>query len=55
MKKFFIILFLFCSIISSYAGTVIKLGTIAPAGSLWDIKLKEIAEAELKDIKISNG
>ena len=52
MKKFFIILFLFCSIISSYAGTVIKLGTIAPAGSLWDIKLKEIA-AEWK--RITNG
>ncbi len=43
---------MFCSLISSYAGTVIKLGTIAPAGSLWDIKLKEIA-SEWK--RISNG
>ena len=30
MKKLFVFLFLFCSLISSYAGTVIKLGTIAP-------------------------
>lgn len=52
MKKLFIFLFLFCSLISSYAGTVIKLGSIAPAGSLWDIKLREIA-AEWKTI--TNG
>lgn len=52
MKKLFILLFLFCSLISSYAGTVIKLGTIAPAGSLWDIKLREIA-SEWK--RITNG
>ena len=52
MKKLFIFLFLFCSLISSYAGTVIKLGTIAPAGSLWDIKLREIA-SEWK--RITNG
>jgi len=52
MKKVFVFLFLFCSLISSYAGTVIKLGTVAPAGSLWDIKLKEIA-SEWK--RISNG
>ena len=52
MKKVFVFLFLFCSLISSYAGTVIKLGTVAPAGSLWDIKLREIA-SEWK--RISNG
>lgn len=52
MKKVFVFLFLFCSLISSYAGTVIKLGTVAPAGSLWDIKLREIA-SEWK--KITNG
>ena len=52
MKKVFIFLFLFCSLVASYAGTVIKLGTIAPAGSLWDIKLREIA-SEWK--KITNG
>ena len=43
MKKFFIFVFMFCTLISSFAGTVIKLGTIAPAGSLWDIKLREMA------------
>ncbi len=43
MKKLFIFLFLLCSIAFSYAGTVIKLGSIAPAGSLWDIKLREMA------------
>ncbi len=43
MKKIFVFLFMICTLISSYAGTVIKLGTIAPAGSLWDIKLKEMA------------
>ena len=52
MKKVFVFLFLFCSLISSYAGTVIKLGTVAPAGSLWDIKLREIA-SEWKNI--TNG
>ena len=52
MKKVFIFLFLFCSLVASYAGTVIKLGTIAPAGSLWDIKLREIA-SEWK--RITNG
>ena len=52
MKKVFVFLFLFCSLVSSYAGTVIKLGTVAPAGSLWDIKLREIA-SEWK--RISNG
>ena len=52
MKKLFALLFLFFSIVSSYAGTVIKLGTIAPAGSLWDIKLREIA-SEWKSI--TNG
>ena len=52
MKKLFVFLFLFCSIISSFAGTVIKLGSIAPSGSLWDIKLKEIA-SEWKNI--TNG
>ena len=52
MKKVFIFLFLFCSLVTSYAGTVIKLGTIAPAGSLWDIKLREIA-SEWK--RITNG
>ena len=52
MKKVFVFLLLFCSLISSYAGTVIKLGTVAPAGSLWDIKLREIA-SEWK--RISNG
>lgn len=43
MKKIFVFLFMICTLISSYAGTVIKLGTIAPAGSLWDIKLREMA------------
>ena len=52
MKKLLIFIFLFCSLISSYAGTVIKLGSIAPTGSLWDIKLREIA-AEWKSI--TNG
>ncbi|MBR5672349.1 MAG: TRAP transporter substrate-binding protein DctP [Spirochaetales bacterium] len=52
MKKLFVFLFLFCSLVSSYAGTVIKLGSIAPAGSLWDIKLREIA-SEWK--AITNG
>ena len=52
MKKLFVFIFLFCSLISSYAGTVIKLGSIAPTGSLWDIKLREIA-SEWK--RITNG
>ena len=52
MKKLLIFIYLFCSLISSYAGTVIKLGSIAPTGSLWDIKLREIA-AEWKSI--TNG
>jgi TRAP-type C4-dicarboxylate transport system substrate-binding protein len=52
MKKLFVFLFLFCSIISSFAGTVIKLGSIAPAGSLWDIKLREMAS---EWNRISNG
>ena len=52
MKKLFILLFLFCSVISSFAGTVIKLGSIAPSGSLWDIKLREMAS---EWSRISNG
>ncbi len=52
MKKLFVLLFLFCSLISSFAGTVIKLGSLAPTGSLWDIKLREIA-SEWKSI--TNG
>ena len=52
MKKLFIFLFMLCTLVSSYAGTVIKLGTIAPAGSLWDTKLREMA-AEWS--RITNG
>ena len=52
MKKIFVFLFMLCTLISSYAGTVIKLGTIAPAGSLWDIKLREMAS---EWNRISNG
>lgn len=51
-KKLFFFIFLFCTLISSYAGTVIKLGTIAPAGSLWDTKLREMAS---EWNKISHG
>ena len=52
MKKLFVFIFMFCTLISSFAGTVIKLGTIAPAGSLWDIKLREMAS---EWNRISNG
>ena len=52
MKKIFIFLFMVCTLFYSYAGTVIKLGTIAPAGSLWDIKLREMAS---EWSRITNG
>ncbi|MCQ2604210.1 MAG: TRAP transporter substrate-binding protein DctP [Spirochaetia bacterium] len=53
MKKIVCVIFLlFFCFGCAFAGTVIKLGSVAPVGSLWDIKCKEIA-SEWK--RISNG
>jgi len=53
MKKRILILFIMIfAAVNAYSATVIKMGSIAPAGSLWDMKLKELA---LEWKKITNG
>lgn len=51
-KRILILLILIFTAVNSYSATVIKMGSIAPAGSLWDMKLKELA---LEWKKITNG
>lgn len=48
-NKLFIFLFMFCAAGALFSNSVIKMGCMAPAGSLWDLKLKELA-SEWKNI-----